>query len=232
MIVVGTTLCAFAMSQKEVWASWMDNAEIIREKCPDTKYFAAIEVDKRGLEPFGPFLERLKEIDGEYWTYSLDDGRTSVTTANRLRHITMGQNLVTDFCCSILDCSHLLFMAADCRPPDDVMERMLELNHPFCAPWIPTYCIRGPIDTSTRFNIMKCMPSVACVFIARQVFKRLRWRWQLDDPPLSDDPAYYLDAKELLGIEAWVRDDCRAKHYPEAIGAIETRGYDLRVVRE
>ena len=98
MIVVGTTMAAFVMDQEDTWASWMRNAEAVKSTHPEVQYFVAIQVDKRGLEPFQPLLDRLAEIGGEYWTYSLDDGRTSVTTANRLRHIVVGQNLVVDYC--------------------------------------------------------------------------------------------------------------------------------------
>ena len=63
-----------------------------------------------------------EQIGGEHWTFSLDDGRTEVTTANRLRHITAGQNLATDRACSSPDCTHLLFLAADLEPPADCGE--------------------------------------------------------------------------------------------------------------
>ena len=70
MIVVGTTITAFAMSNPDIWSSWMKNAEKVKEEYQkfgtfsDIKYFAAIEVDARGLEPFAPFIERLQAIGG------------------------------------------------------------------------------------------------------------------------------------------------------------------------
>src|SRR5882757_10010822 len=102
------------MDDPDIWGSWLRNAEAMKESHLDSvQFFAAIEVDARGLEPFGALLDRLREIGGEWWTYSLDDGRTTVTTANRLRHITFGQNLATDYAVST-QATHLLFMAADC----------------------------------------------------------------------------------------------------------------------
>jgi hypothetical protein len=86
MIVVGTTTAAFSMNNPDTWGSWMRNAENVKQnyqhfaEFSDIKYFAAIQVDARGIEPFKPFIERLEAIGGEYWTYSLDDGWTSVTT--------------------------------------------------------------------------------------------------------------------------------------------------------
>ena len=213
------------------WASWMRNAEAVKAQHPDVVYFAALQVDKRGLEPFKPLLERLAEIGGEYWTYSLDDGRTSVTTANRLRHIVVGQNLVVDYSQSHPHCSHLLFLAADCMPPDDIMPRMLEMEYPLCAPYIGTYGLTGPKVDSYPYHVMDAMASAAAIFIARSVFTKIRWRWDFDTG-MTDDPCYHHDAKTLLGIPTHVRLDVRAKHFPEAIGAIETRGHDMTVHRD
>lgn len=231
MIVVGTTLAAFVMDQEDTWASWMRNAEALQSSHHGVKYFAAIQVDKRGLEPFQPFIDRLSQIGGEYWTYSLDDGRTSVTTANRLRHIVVGQNLVVDYSQSHPNCSHLLFLAADCMPPDDVIPKMLEMNYPLTAPFITTYGLRGPAVTSYPYPVEDAMASAAAIFIAREIFTKIRWRWDFDTG-MTDDPCYHHDAKTLLGISTHVRTDVIAKHYPETIGAIETRGHDMKVVRD
>lgn len=230
MIVVGTTLCGFAMSHPAVWGNWLANAEKLQALSPEPlHFFAAIEVDARGLEPFAALLERLKQVGGSYWTYSLDDGRTSVSTANRLRHITMGQNLVSDFC-STPGISHLLFMAADCMPPEDAIPKLLEVNHPLVGGEVKTYCLSGPTVLGYPFPVEEHMATAAFVLIRRDVFKRLRWRWDAEEG-MSDDPSYHHDAQNLLGVPTYVRKDCVGKHYPESIGAIETRGYDLKVVR-
>jgi hypothetical protein len=236
MIVVGTTTAAFAMDNPDTWGSWMRNAEQVKENFQrfgsfsDVKYFAALQVDARGIEPFKPFIERLEAIGGEYWTYSLDDGRTSVTTKNRLRHLTVGQNLVSDYCVSNPTVTHQLFMAADCMPPDDVLPKMLEMNYPLCAPFITTYNLRGPRVPEYPYPVENTMASAAAIFISRQVFSKIRWRWDLDTN-MSDDPCYHHDAIKYLGIPTHVRMDCIAKHFPEAIGAIETRGHDMTVHR-
>ena len=230
MIVVGTTLCAFAMSRKEVWGNWLKNAELMQTMTDDkVHFFAAIELDARGIEPFGPLIDRLAQVGGTYWSYTLDDGRTKVTTENRLRHITMGQNLVTEFCCSP-GISHLLFMAADCMPPPDAIPKLLEVNHPLVGGEVKTYCLSGPKVEGYAFPVQEHMATAAFVFIAREVFKQLRWRSDVD-LGMTDDPSYHFDALELLGIPTYVRKDVIGKHYPESIGAIETRGYDMKVVR-
>lgn len=217
------------MDQADTWESWMRNAEEIKRHHPQTVFFAALEVDARGVAPFEPLIYRLNEIGGAYWTFSLDDGRELVTTPNRLRHITTGQNLVTDYCVSDQNVSHLLFMAADTQAPDDVIPRMLEMNHPIVAPFIPTYGLRGPRVEHYPYHVEDAMASAAAIFIARDVFRKIRWRWDPIDG--SDDPCYYLDSRTYLGVQTYVRHDCVAVHYPEAIPAIEERGHDMRVFR-
>jgi hypothetical protein len=230
VIVVGTTLAKYVMDQEDTWASWMRNADAVRSAAGDeeVRYFAAVQQDADGVAPFAPLTSRLEALGGEWWSYSLDDGRTEVTTRNRLRHITVGQNLVTDYSVTV-GADWLLFMAADCQPPDDVVPRMLEMGHPLVAPYISTYCLTGPAVPGYAFPVMDAMASAACIFIARDVFRRLRWRW--DPEHGSDDPCYRLDADELLGIRTHVRTDVTARHFPEAVGAIETRGHDMRVSR-
>jgi len=229
MITVCTTLATFAMDSPEVWGSWMRNAEQVRINSDvAVDYFAAIQTDARGLEPFAPFIERLEAIGGQYWTYVFDDGRTNVDMSNRLRHLTLGQNICTEYS-TARRATHMLFMAADCMPPDDIMPRMLELNHPLCAPYINTYGLTGPDVEGHPFPVMDTMASAACIFISSDVFRRLRWRSDYVDG--SDDPCYHKDAKELLNIPTYVRKDIIAKHYPEAVGDYVSRGYDTTVVR-
>lgn len=226
MIVVGTTIAAFAMDREDAWASWMRNAEAIQAHAAaighEVRYFAAIEVDGRGLEPFGPFLDRLAAIGGEYWTYSLDDGRSEVTMTNRWRHITFGQNMNMDYCQANHDISHLLFVAADTMCSDDVMPRMLEMNHPIVAPFIDTYGLRGPVVPEYPYHVESAMASAAAIFMAREVFRLIRWRWDLDAGS-SDDPCFYHDTQTYLGIPTYVRHDVKAEHFPRCIGPYDTR---------
>ncbi len=230
MIVVGTTLAAFVMDQEDTWGAWLRSAEeIIASHHEGVHYFAAIETDARGIEPFKPLTDKLTEIGGSWFTYTLDDGRTEVTTANRLRHITMGQNIVTDFATS-LNASHLLFLAADLAPDPQTIPKLLELNHPLCGGEVSTYCLSGPAVEGYPFNVEEHMATAAYLFIHSSVYKRLRWRWDAAEG-MSDDPAYHHDAITLLGVPTYVRKDCIGKHYPECIGAIETRGHDMKVVR-
>lgn len=234
-IVVGTTLPAMAMGDPDAWSSWLKHhdrqAAMADDLGYDLRHFAAIQLDGRGLEPFHELQQQLTHVvDGEWWTYSLDDGRTAITMTNRWRHITFGQNLVVEYCQSDPDVEWLLFLAADCAAPSDIVPRMLEMGHPLVAPYIATYGLRGSPVSGFDYPVEDAMASAAALMIHRSVFRRIRWRWDLDDG-MSDDPCYHHDAKTLLGVPTYVRMDVQARHYPEAVGDYESRGYDTTVVR-
>lgn len=235
MIVIGTTIATFAMSKQDTWKAWLYNAAEQKAQAAalgiDVKHFASIQIDARGLEPFQPFIDELTKLGGEYWVYSLDDGRSQITMTNRWRHITMGQNLVFDYCQAIPDCTHLLFMAADASAPGDIISKMLEMNHPLCAPYMSTYQLRGTQVVTNRrtgqfyppeWGVEDAMASAACIFIGREVFRKIRWRWDADTQ-MSDDPCLHYDSHTLLDIPTYVRHDVLAAHYPMAVGAYETR---------
>lgn len=232
------------MDNVYTWAAWCHNNREVRDRTraelgtgTEVHYFAAVEVDRRGLEPFSQlrmYFDEEPTTNGrhiDHWTFSLDDGRTSITTPNRLRHITMGQNLAAEYATSI-GAEWLLFVAADTEIPNDIIPRLLEVNHPLVGAEIPTYCLTGPRVPGYPFPVEEQLISAACIFIRRDVFKVLRWRAD-PDAGMSDDPAYRHDAQTLLGIPSYVRKDCVAHHYPETIGPIETRfpGRDTRVYR-
>lgn len=229
-VLVGTTLAAYVMDQVDTWKAWTYNWEQVKASHPDgVDYFCAIQIDGRGMSPFWPLEDRLQEIGGTYWKFLLDDGREWVTTNNRTRHVNVGQNLVTDNACAG-GYSHLLFLGADTEPPPDILPKLLELNHPLVAAYMPTYGIRGkPVD-GYPFPVEAGEFSSSALLIARYVFRHIRWRWDLEDG-LTDDPAYHKDARDQLGIQAYVRMDCQPRHYPMCVPGIEHRGHDMRVIR-
>lgn len=273
MIVVATTLHAYVTDQQDTSEAWLYNAEKIAESHPEgVVFFAALELDARGLAPFGSLLRRLNtlalhpSVTGvDHWTFSFDDGATEIRTDNRLRRITMGQNMANDFAMSA-GASHLLFCAADCAPPPDVLPKLLEMNHPLVGPEITTYCLSGPepmvhsedcrcegtgrmggglpgvyepcwnggdeviVPRFPDFPVQEHMASAACIMLARDVFRQLRWRAD-GDAGMTDDPCLHHDALHLLGIPTYVRKDVFARHYPESIGPIESRGHDRSIHR-
>lgn len=236
MIVVGTTLSAMAMSDDDAWRGWLLNAEqLAAETTDDVRFFAAIEVDGRGLFPFLPLTDELEHlyemgIHFDTWVFSLDDGRTENNFSTRLRHITAGQNLATDYAVST-GASHLLFMAADCAYEPDALNRLVAVDVPVIGAHVPTYCLDGPPvpELSEHGDIREHMPTAAFVLLRRDFFRFHRWRWDLD-AGMSDDPCLEHDAYQFFNTRTLVHHDVVGRHYPEAIGSYESRGYDTEVV--
>jgi hypothetical protein len=241
VITVGTTLTTYAVLDPErafLWDAWLRNAEAIQASLDDgVRYFVAIQTDARGLDPFAPLLDRLNQLGGDYWTYSLDDGRTEVHSRNRLRHITTGQNLISEYANSRTDCTHLLHMAADCEPPPDVLPKLVEVNNGLAVAYCPTYGLSGETLPGYGFPVTGPSPvaspfAAVCVLLQRDVFKRLRWRYDIE-MGMSDDPSLAYDAGTMLGVDVRIRMDCIAHHHPAAISGIEDRfpGLDMGVCR-
>jgi hypothetical protein len=241
MIIVGTTLAAYVMDQQDTWAAWLYQAEKMADSIEDdVRFFAAIQTDGRGMRPFRPLLDRLNDIRGEWWIFSLDDGRTQVTTTNRLRHITMGQNLVFDRCAGDPGVTHCLFLAADLEPPADCLPKLLETfdeGFKIVGGEVTTYnlapygrIVEGNLPLLTWRNPETLIFSAAFVMVDREVFRRQRWRYDLDEGR-SDDPCFQYDAWNNFHWPIVVRTDVVGRHYPEAIPGIEMRGHDRTIVR-
>lgn len=241
-IVVGTTLTTYAMLDPKrsfLWDAWLRNAEEIQQSHDDVRYFCAIEFDGRGIAPFGPLLDRLREVGGVHWRFMLRDGRTKVTGENRGRHITMGQNLISEYATSV-GATHLLHMASDTEPPADVLPKLLAVDNGIAAAECTTYCMdRRPESyvvlrinpyTGEQFRVRIGPMTAVCVLIERKLFKALKWRWD-PDTGMTDDPSFSHDAWRVYGVQTMTRIDCVAKHYPEAIGPIDERfpGLDMEV---
>lgn len=227
-ITVATTIPPFAMlSDRGYWASWLDNAEAVQASVDvPVQYFAAIEVDGRGLGPFEPLLERLAQVDGTYWTFSFDDGSTHVHTGNRLVRITTGQNLAAHHSMAA-GAEWELFVAADTRFPDDTLPRLLAMQHPIVGLDVPTYCLGQGAPSvpayPAEWDVRQQMQSAALILRHRSIFTRIKWRVDADRG-FSDDPSMEADCRELLGIPTYARHDLpRPVHYPECIGPVETR---------
>lgn len=230
MIVIGATLTTFATGRPETCLSWLDTAEELQTSHPaGVRFFAALEVDARGVEPFQPLVDRLAALDGEFFTFTYDDHRTQVTTHNRLSHICAGRNIVTDYAQGN-GVSHILFLDADMRPPGNCLPKLLELDHPLVGGEVPTYGLRGPTVDRYPFPVQEHWNTAGFLLAARSVFRFVRWRWD-GDAGMSDDPCYAHDAREFLGVPTYVRKDVVGAHWPAAIPAIEQRGYDTRVIR-
>jgi hypothetical protein len=231
MIVVGCTTVAFKMTGNwHNWGAWLANAEQVMASVDDeVRYFAALEVDARGLEPFKPLIDRLEAIGGEYWTFSLNDKVDVITTQNRLRRICIGHNLVGEWAMEN-GASHTLFLASDTQCRDDVLPRLLEVEQPVVACHISTYNLGRTLEPLPEYvergwDIRSHMETCACMLLRRDVFSRIKWHTNIDRN-LTDDPAMHADVEELLHERVLSRHDVEATHWPQSIPAIEERHTD------
>ena len=227
MILIGATCAPYKADDPGSLLSWLANAEKIQASY-EVEFFAALEVDARGLEPLKPLTVELEEIGGSYWTFSVDDGATTIDGRNRLARICAGRNLITQKAHDT-GASHVLFVDTDVTLPDDAVLRLLEVDWPVAGLNVPTYCLDGPKVDGYDFDVREHMNTAGCLLVAREAFRRLRWRWDLDEG-LTDDPCYHADAA-ALGWPTRVRHDVQAAHYPPQIGPVEHRGHDLKVYR-
>lgn len=235
MILVGTTLAAFVMDQEETWGGWLAGAEELRAVAQSSGeevcFFAALEVDARGIEPFNPLLERLFALGGTYYSYSLDDKRTEVTSGNRILHIVTGRNIVTEYAVGMSEVSHVLFLDADTAVPVDTIPKLLEMNHALVGGEVPTYCLSGPKVARYSFPVQEHMNTAGFLMVRRDLFVKMRWRTD-PDANLTDDPCWHHDALNLHGVPTYVRKDLIGRHFPDSIGSIETRGHkNMSVLR-
>lgn len=222
---MGTTIPAFAMQDQDTWGAWLYNAKLLQDDHPDIEFFAALEIDGRGAKVFRPLIEQAEKlgIPFSYFTFLLDDGAREINTGNRLRRITTGQNLVSDYCRSNPATKWLLFLAADLCPEPKAISKLLEIDHPIVGGEVSTYCLDGPkVESFTEFPVHNQMATAAFVMLHRDVFNKISWRWDLDNGD-SDDPCLWKDAQNLLGFPTYVRKDCIGTHYPVSISAIEVR---------
>ncbi len=239
VILISTTTTGYKLAgDRGYWSSWFDNAEAVKASVSDeVLFYAALEVDGRGLEPFGSFIDRMNEIGGVVETWSYDDGSTVRTTSNRLVRIATGQNFGTHYAMERRHCSHVLFVATDTIMPDDTLPRLMEMDWPICGLNISTYCQDGQTAQTVydgsnferpeavfehpEWDVRVHMQSAALLLVARPLFLRLRWRID-GDAGMTDDPCYHFDAR-ALGWETLVRHDVQATHYPECLGSMESR---------
>jgi hypothetical protein len=218
---------------------WLLHAEALRESHPDgVDFFCAIEVDARGLEPFGALLNRLDDLGGVYWTFSIDkapgfDGPQEITSGDRLVRICTGRNLAAEYALQGAY-SHVLYLDTDTEPPPDALPKLLEVDRPVVFGHVPTYCLDGEWISKLPGDCRAHWSSAGFVLVKRAVLRYVRWGWDRDTGT-TDDPTFARDA-ELIGRALhldWspvTRHDCEGRHWPPSIAPLELRGVDRSMV--
>lgn len=237
--VIGTPLVAWKCDAQEHMDWLADRVEICR-KFPNVKWFAAFELDNRGIEPFADVISALKEVNGDYWTYSINDMQKKVESGNRWIRIETGRNLIREFAqrhrvtsghhwgedCSelnfgVVNYAAVLYIDSDMSIDSSSIEKMLEVNRPLVGMDVPAYCLSGAI-ISENPPIQEHWNTAGALLVNAPAFYDLPWSHN-SYLNLSDDPTFQSMAERLLRREGvntldstygmtWVRKDGQARH--------------------
>lgn len=237
--VIGTPLVAWKCEAGE-HMSWLEDSRNIIKKFPNVRWFAAFELDSRGLGPFSEVINALRDLNGDFWTYSINDMESKVNHTNRWIRIEMGRNLIREFAqrnrittghhwgedCTeqnlgVVNYEAILYVDSDIVLTHDVVEKLLEVDRPLVGADIDAYCLSGK-EISSDPPIQEHWNSAGCLLVNSPAFYDLPWlhnAWL----NLSDDPSFQSLAERLLrreGVEnldttygmTWVRKDAKVRH--------------------
>ena len=237
--VIGTPLVGWKADMGEEM-SWLEKSKQIIEKFPNAKFFTALELDSRGLQPFERVLNALKEINGDFWTYTVNDMESTVTSSNRWIRIETGRNLIREFAQRLRktsghhwgeDCTEenvgvvnydaILYVDSDIILTAELIEKLFEVDHPIVSADVPAYGLRGKA-VSDNPRIEEHWNTAGMLLVNSPAFYDLPW-YHNAFLNLSDDPTFQSMAERLkvrVGIEnldhtygmTWVRKDIRAEH--------------------
>lgn len=240
MIVVGTTLAPYVMKDPLSATSWLrtaaEMARITQKRTGhEVQFFAAIETDARGIAPFRDLFLALSEVDGRYWTFSIDDGSSHVSSDNRLMRICTGRNLIQRYALNN-GASHALFLDADVSVPADSLARLLEVGYPFLGGHVPTYGLDGHKIGDLKFagdeevswkvpeghDIRMHWNTAGFLLVNDKIMSRVQWRYDLA-AQMTDDPCYAADVQSWFGLPPLVDHSVVGSHYPDSIYPVETR---------
>lgn len=244
-LVIGTPLVGWKADKGEHTA-WIENRLSILEKFPNVKFFSAFELDSRGIEPFVDLINLLKEVNGDYWTYTINDMEESVTSGNRWIRIETGRNLIREFaqrsrkmsghhwgedCTEInhgaVNYEAILYVDSDMYVDVEIIEKLLEVDHPVVSVDVPAYGLKGKaVNTDPR--IEEHWNTAGMLLVNAPAFYDLPWSHN-SLLNLSDDPAFQYHATRLGYGQTWVRKDIKAKHMGQLV-SVEQRGIPNRVL--
>lgn len=254
-MVIGTPLVAWKCEREEDM-DWLKRRHAIKEKFPNADFFAALEVDARGIEPFERVISALNEVGGTYWTYMINDNEEEVTSKNRWIRIETGRNLIREFAQRLRKMSNnhwgeetpqegyinyeaVLYVDSDISLGELHIEKMLEVDHPLVGIDVPQYQLQGEMINDNP-RIEQHWNTAGMLLVNAPAYYDLVWHHN-SFLNLSDDPSFQSVAERLHRInpdgtfgepwgQTWVRKDFPA--YTKPLVPVETRNISSRVYNE
>ena len=248
--VIGTPLVGWKCDAGE-HMDWLANRAAIMEKFPNAKWFSAFELDGRGIEPFADVINALREVNGDYWTYSLNDMQPKVNSGNRWIRIETGRNLVREFAqrlrvtaghhwgedclvenIGVVNYQAVLYIDSDIELTVEIIEKLLEVERPLVGVNVPQYGLGGK-TISVDPPLQEHWTTAGMLLVNAPAFYDLPW-YHNSYLNMSDDPTFQSMAERLLRREGihnltetygmtWVRKDVDA-HHKGRLTAVEDRG--------
>jgi hypothetical protein len=236
--VIGTPLLGWKVDRNEHMA-WLRYKEEIVSKFPNAKFFSSFELDHRGIEVFNEVIESLNNVNGDFWTYTINDKEKNVSSENRWIRIETGRNLIREFSqrsrkmsghhwgedCSkenngLVNYEAILYVDSDIYVDSSMIERMFEVDHPIVSVNVPGYGLSGKVVNESP-EIQEHWNTAGMLLVNSPAFYDLPWSHNALTN-LSDDPTFQFHAERLGYGQTWVRKDVSAKHMGQLV-PVESR---------
>lgn len=246
--VIGTPLVGWKCDRGEDM-TWLEEHINIMDVFNNAMFFAALELDERGLDPFSRVISALEEVNGKYWTYTINDMEEQVTSSNRWIRIETGRNLVREFAQrkrimsghhwgeqtpqhGLFNYEAILYVDSDTTLSSQMIEKMLEVDRPLVGIDVPAYCLNGKVINDNP-RIEEHWTTAGMLLVNSPAYYDLPWSHNAY-LNLSDDPTFQSMAERLLRREGvnnledtygmtWVRKDISSDHKGELIGVDERK---------
>lgn len=239
-ILIGTPLVGWKVEKNE-HKNWIMEIQLIKQKFPNVQFFAALEIDSRGLNQYGTFVNELRSLEIDFWTYMINDNENTVDSKNRWIRIETGRNLVREYAQRLraIKSPHwgddvpqiswgtydaVLYVDSDVALTCEILEKLLEIDHYMVSVDVPIYCLSGPVVNENP-RVEEHWNTAGLLLVNAPQYYDLPW-YSNRNLNLSDDPTFQHLANRLYGAQTWVRKDISARHSP--VGPVESRGIPPR----
>lgn len=234
--VIGTPLVAWKVEQNEHDA-WLQNHDEIKAMFPNVRYFAALELDHRGISAYGDFIQRLKDMGIDYWTYSINDFEPVVDSNNRWIRIETGRNLIREYAqrgqkyndagvVGFHKNEAILYLDSDIIMRPEVINAMFEIDRSMVGVHVPAYNLSGFLMNSDP-RIEEHWTTAGALLVNEPACWDLPWYHNIH-MGLSDDPTFQYLGARLYG-QTWVRKDFHVEHIGK-LSPVEHRSIPNRII--
>lgn len=243
--VIGTPLVGWKIEKGE-HLSWIEDIVNIRSKFSNARFFVALELDKRGIDPYINFIELIKGLDIDYWTYSINDFEQEVSFRNRWIRIETGRNLIREFAqrkrvitghhwgedtqkdnYNVVNYDAVLYVDSDMLLKVEHVEKMFEVDRPLVGINVPEYGLHGKLINENP-RIEEHWNTAGMLLVNAPAYYELIWGHNAF-LNYSDDPAFQHISEKIGWGQTWVRKDINANHKGQLV-EVENRNIPNRIL--